>query len=543
MRRIVGSVAILFASLLAWLGAALAQGRGPTDWMTTNADAQRSSWVRNDSKISSKTLRSPDFKFLWKLKLEPGTRTQSTVATPSLLERLIGYRGFRMLAFVSTSSDRVIAVDSDLGRIEWEKTLVKTRTNVVSSVSSRSCPGGMTAAVTRPTILTIAPAPNASSGGGRGNPARSAVGEPGLGAVTLNRPTPPPRPAAPPTPTPTPTPRPTRASTADPPGGQFGAGPFLVHALSSDGMFHSLHLSSGEDYQPPKRFLPPNAFATGLVVVESMAYVTTQNRCGGVPDGVWSLDLTSGKVSTWKASLAGSGGIAFGVDGTIYATTGPGGEVANALVALGQDTLAVKDWYAAGSAFSSAPVVFEFKGRILVAASTVDGRIHVLDAAKPGGADHKTALAAASVSKGPLEPGALASWQDADRTRWILVPGVNSSNTTTTKAVGAWKLIDQNGALSLQAGWTSKGMSAPLPPTIINDVVFVTSGGVRAGGQGGASGAAIYALNGITGEELWNSGSMITSQPRFESLSGGIGQIYIGTKGGNLFAFGFPMEH
>ena len=470
MRRFVLSVAILCGCIITWLVTVAAQGRGPTDWMTTSGDAQRSSWVRSDAKISSRTMKAPEFKFLWKLKLDP--RAQNTLATASTLERLIGYRGFRMLAFVATSDNKVVAIDSDLGRLEWEKALVKRDTR--PSAAGRSCPGGMTAAITRPTSLTIAPPPNVPSGSGRGNPARSAVGEPGQGAVTLNRPPPPPRPAG--APTPTPTPRPTRVYTAQPTGGQFGAGPFLVHALSSDGMFHSMHLANGDDYQPPKRFVPPNAYATGLVVIESVAYVTTHNGCGGVPDGVWSLDLASGKVNSWKASLAGTAGIAFAPDGTIFATTAAGGEFSNALVALDRDTLQVKDWYAAGSPFSSSPVVFDFNGRVLVTASTRDGRLHVVDSTKPGGVDHKTPLASMSVSRGSLEPGALASWQDASRTRWILIPGVTSGDGSSrlSKSVAAIKLLDQGGSLSLSSGWMSKPVAEPLPPTIINDVVFVT---------------------------------------------------------------------
>jgi outer membrane protein assembly factor BamB len=310
-------------------------------------------------------------------------------------------------------------------------------------------------------------------------------------------------------------------------------------------MFHTLHLSDGSDYQPPRRFLPPNANASGLVVVDSIAYVITQNGCSGVVDGVWSLDLATGKVSTWKASIAGTSGIAFGADGTIYATTGSSGESPNSLVALDRETLMARESYTADAAFSSSPVVFEFNGRVLVAATTVDGRVHVLDGARPGGSDHKTPLVALSVNaKGPLNAGALASWQDSNRTRWILVPGVPSP--TGSAAVGAWRLNDQNGRLTLQPGWTSRGMTSPLPPTIINDVVFVTSGGLRT--QSGSTlsrtgNPVIYALDGVTGEELWNSGALITSQPRVEALSGGVGQIYIGTRGGQFFAFGFPMEH
>src|SRR5262249_56293674 len=131
-------------------------------------------------------------------------------------------------------------------------------------------------------------------------------------------------------------------------GGGFGAVQFMVYALSSDGMFHSMHLSNGADFEPPVKSLPPNANANGLIVVDNVAYVVTEGDCGGAANGVWALDLVSKQVTTWKANVAGMAGPAFGGDGTLYVATGSGGESPNSLVALDPKTLSVKSWYAAG---------------------------------------------------------------------------------------------------------------------------------------------------------------------------------------------------
>ena len=190
-------------------------------------------------------------------------------------------------------------------------------------------------------------------------------------------------------------------------------------------MMHSMHLSNGVDYEAPVKFLPPNANASGLIVVDGIAYVVTQGGCGGLANGVWALDLTSKKVSTWKANVVGLAGPAFGGDGTLYVATGSGGELANSLVALEAGTLKVKGWYSAGNQeFSSTPVIFEYQGKTLVAATTKDGRLHLLDSANLGGADHKTPLStsSASLKTGEFMPGALASWQERSGTRWILAP-------------------------------------------------------------------------------------------------------------------------
>jgi hypothetical protein len=326
-----------------------------------------------------------------------------------------------------------------------------------------------------------------------------------------------------------------------------------------------MHLSNGADYEPPVNFLPPNANANGLIVVDNIAYVVTEGNCGGAPNGVWALDLTSKQVNTWKANVAGQAGTAFGADGTVYVATTSGGESPNSLVALEPGALKVKGWYSAGNQeFSSTPVIFEYKGKTLIAAATKDGRIHLLDSESLGGADHQTALGAtaASLKTADFTPGALASWQDPSGARWILAPTVGSqaaelgfkpsNGASQNGAVVAWKLVEQNGAPTLQPAWVSRDLSAPLTPTIINGVVFVTSSGEFRASDGKApaaqraqrsSHAVLYALDGLTGKELWSSGETITSFTRGGALSGGVGQIYLTTYDSAIYAFGFPMEH
>ena len=94
-------------------------------------------------------------------------------------------------------------------------------------------------------------------------------------------------------------------------------------------------------------------------------------------------------------------------------------------------------------------------------------------------------------------------------------------------------------------------MVSPLPPMVINGVVFaVSSGEFRSGGAMTAAQraqksakAVLYALDGDTGKELWNSGNTITSFVHSGGLSGGGSQLYLETYDGMLYAFGFPIEH
>ncbi len=557
MIRLAVALIICFACVVACAGDAKAQR---VDWMTDNGDAQRSAWIRSDAKINKDSMSKPDFQFLWKMKLKNPPRQLNNLTPPATLDRLIGYRGFRMLGFVAGSSDNLFAIDTDLGRMEWDKHLNST---APAGPGTLTCPGGITTGMARPALTSIPALPGAG-GRGRSNPAKSAVGEPGQGAVTLANVRPnPPAPAAAAAPAAASNPmlvQPTRVNPANPPGGQLGAGPFLVFALAGDGKLHSLHMSNGADYEPPMKFLPPNANASGLIVTDQYAYAATEGGCGGAPNGVWAIDLVSKEVKTWKGNVVGSAGMAFGGAGAIYVVTGAGGDNPNSLVALDPKTLALKASYSAGAQeFSSSPVIFDYKGKTLIAAATKNGSLHLFDAANLSA---PLSSSPASSKNADFAPESLSSWQDRDGSRWILVPTVGTqaadagfkadNGAIKNGAVVAWKVVDQNGAPSLQPGWASRDLVSPLTPTIINGVVFVTSGGefrtsdskVNAAQRASRSSrAVIYALDGATGKELWNSGSTITSFARGAALAGGMSQIYLTTYDGVIYAFGFPMEH
>ena len=516
------------------------------DWTTTGFDAQRSFWLKSDPKISFDSMRKPGFELVWKVKLSDATGRPSALTPPVLLDFYIGYRGFRSLAFIGSTSNTVTGLDSDLARIEWKKDF---GASPAPPGNSRLCSGGMTSGVTRPTSVGY-PSALAGRGRGRGTPGKSGVGEPFEGAVTL-RPQPP-RPAAPPpAPAPSASAAPARRSSA--PVSPFGPRVQYVHALSSDGKFHSLYVSNGDEPLPAKPFLPSNANAQNLIVFDGNAYVSTANSCGGVANGIWALNLETSKVSHWKASgdsVTGAGPAA-GPDGTLYVTSGA------ELVALEEGTLRQKASYSIGKQrFASSPVVFEFRGKDLIAASSNDGRLHLLDTATLG-----ASLAATPVFSSPnVASGALASWQDAAGIRWILAPAAgavavkagfsNTNGEVRNGAIVAWKVVDQNGAPAFEPGWVSRDLISPLTPIIVNGVIFaVSSGDTRETGGNVAPAAArnspravLYALDALTGRELWSSGeTMTTFAARGGGLAAGGSRVYVATQDGTQYAFGFPL--
>jgi outer membrane protein assembly factor BamB len=484
-------------------------GLAGAEWVTSGSDAQRSFSIPADPAISVDGLRTPGFQLLWKTKLSSipsNDAAQVNSLTPAILmDRYIGYRGFRSFAFVAGSSNNVYAIDSDLNRLEW-----KTKLPVPApATGSPNCPGGLTSPIARATTANY-PVPGTFGGLGiRGGPAESGVGEPNQGAVTI--------PAALAA---------SAAAAAGPPRPRLRL-PVLIYVLASDGMLHTLYISNGVEAEAPITFLPPNANAQGLVIIDGVAYAASHS-CNGAAAGVWGLDIASKQVSGWKPSsgdIAGSGGPAFGPDGTVYATT-----TAGALVALDPKTLAVKDTYESGQEFTSSPIVFQYQQRNLIAAATRDGRIHVLDTASLGTPLFKTAAYSANFA-----PGALASWQSSDGVRWLLAASGGAANG----AVAAWKIVERDGAIALEPGWRSRDLRSPLTPMVINGVVFAVSGGENRA----AENAVLYALDGATGRVLWDSGKAITSFVHSGGLSGGAGQVYLETYDQTLYVFGFPVEH
>lgn len=523
------------AGIFLWSSVVFAQ-RGIGDWMTTGADAQRSSWVRTDPKISPESMGKPGFDLVWSLKLDTTSRQLNSLTPPALIDFYISYRGFRTLGFFGSSSGKVVGIDTDLARIEWDGNFGSVSQTASSSLP---CPGGMTSAVTRPTV-TGYPPNLGGRGFGRGTPAKSGVGEPFQGAVTLR--------AVPPTPPAAPAAAAGSARRVSPAPNVFAPRVQYVHALTADGKLHSLYISNGEEPKSPLQFLPPNANAHGLVVFDNTAYVATSNGCGGVENGVWALDLATQKVAQWKSGgkgIVGSAGPAADPDGTLYVAAG--GE----LVALEAKTLKQKASYSAGNQeFTSSPVVFDFKGKDLIAVTSSDGRLHLLAAAALGASLDKTpAFSAANFGA-----GALASWQDSTGERWVLAPasGPFASGDLKNGAIVAWKVVEQNGAPALKPGWVSRDLVSPLPPIVINGVVFALSSGefrtrdaqmTAAERVRRSSPAILYALDGATGKELWNSGATITSFVHSGGLAGGGSRVYVGAHDGTQYAFGFPIEH
>jgi hypothetical protein len=508
----------------------LAQGRGGQNWNTISADAQRTGWLRTETRISAEALRAPragGFQLLWKVNPQNQPRQANTLTQPLIIGTLISHLGFKSLAFVGASADIVYAYDYDLAKVYWTQ---KLSTAASSQNSTPLCPGGLTT-ITRNTPLTQSAIPARGftpPAGGRG---------PQTGINPANLPI-------------------TNA----------------VWAISSGGMVHALNPHIGVDLRPPARIVPAGAKVVGSVLVDNVLYAATSDGCGGAPNGVWSLDVSgdgpSPPAKSWTtggAPIVGDAGLALGLNGVLYVATGSGsGQYANAIVSLDATTLQPRNWFANASPFATSPVAFNLAGRDVVAAGGRDGRLYVLDGATLGGGDHRTPLARSAVySTAPeASAGAVTTWQDSDGVRWLLV-GSNGSVAADAKfpssngaisggTVAAFRVTSQGASTALEPAWTSRDLTAPATPIVLNDVVFALSSGAfrtadpqmpTAQRLQRSTPAVLYALDAKTGKELWSSGRAITASVQGIGPSGQDGQVYVVAADGTLYAFGIPLEH
>lgn len=524
-----------------------------TDWWSYGGDAQRTGWEKNDQKFTKEDVK--DFKLLWKMKLDNQQKGLRTLSAPVILGNLIGYRGFKELAFIAGSSDNIWVIDADLARMYWQKHF-DTSGEASKGANSYGCSGGLTAMPTLPAPVTFR----------MSRAAREQAREAAKSKAGAN-----PGPATPG--------RPRAPSFAD------LVAPKPVYVLASDGKLHMLNQQDGADTKPPVSFVPPGAKARSLNVTQDSIYTITAQGCGGAPNAVWALDLhnPNAKASSFIAEgtdFRGLGGPVLGADGSIYVQTGDGEydpankKYANSLLALEPNDLKLEGYFTLPGSGSTkknldmnetTPVVFEHNGKDLIVTAGKDGRLYLLDAASLSG-DHKTPLArTAPLTAGDGNSaehgiwGGLSTWADSDGTRYVLAavwgplsaelkaPATNGA--TPKGAVVAFKFEEQKGKPALTPAWVSRDMNSPAPPVIAQGVVFALANGEYSRKVKESKGATtleekpkghatLYALDGASGKEMWSTGEQVKSAGSLTGLSVANGRVYFTTVDNTINVFG-----
>jgi outer membrane protein assembly factor BamB len=470
-----------------------AQSRGG-NWPTYGGDAQRSGWEGADARISKETVK--DLQLLWKMKLDSQAKGMRPLLPPVILGRLISYRGFKELAFVGTNTDIVYAIDADLGKMFWQKHLEYSVSEPQSTASSWNCPGGLTAI---PTMPVPSPAP---------------------------------------------------AGTA-PRGNAFG-GAGAVYAISSDGRLHRLNTSTGDDVIQPVSVLPANARVGGLNMIDNVVYAVTSQSCNGAQDAVWAIDLNgeSPKVASFDlkgAEVWGLGGPVIGSDGMVYVQTG---DAADTLLSLSPRDLQLKHSFALAGAGSTSkkpakdndmnvpsPAVFRYKDRDLIVGTARDSRLLLWDTASNALLYQTPPVSVADNSVEHGVWGGISNWEDPSGTRWVLAPVWGPNGSNPNGSIVAFKVEEQSGKPVLTRAWVSRDLISPMPPVIASGVVFALSAGK------GSMHATLYALDAITGKELYSSRNLVTAPAALTGLTVANGRVYFGAIDGTFYTFGMYMEH
>jgi hypothetical protein len=498
------------------------------DWPSTGGNAQRDGWSRGEKKLSKET--AANIKFIWAFKVDHKRDGPTDLSSPVVLSNIITYMGFKHLVSLGTGENSVVSVDADLGTLFFDTHL--TPEMAKPHKPSPACPGGMTANLAFPG--------NSLAPGRFGAPAMNRVGR-----VAKSKPNPP------------------QFSFSSP-----------LYAVTDDGSLHSIiQLSGNAKTVAPLKLLPPMARATGLNINGGRVYVATVGNCQGNPNGIYSVNLSDGAVSSFAtggSGASGSGGTTIGTDGVVYAQIASGhGEVAgdynDSLLALSADKLAVQDYFTpsggpakvdAGDVSGVTPTVFGLAEKDWIVSAGHDGRIYILDADALGGADHHTPAFRSDEIVPPSSPASgegfsnnFATYLDANGVRWLYasVRGPVSSEfplkngDAPNGSVLAFKITFENGKPSLTPAWRSRDMVSPAAPAIANGLVVALSTGQPAhpSKKLGAP-AVLYVLDADTGKELYVGNKATTYSS--SGLAVANSQIYFATHDSTLYAYGIPLE-
>jgi outer membrane protein assembly factor BamB len=503
-----------------------------SNFLTEGFDSGRTGWVRNEKVFSIANVGTT--RLLWKLELDSTPRAMHNLFAPLVAERVRTARGLREIAVVAGVSDDLFGIDVVEGRQIWHRRFDSTLAKP-GGTNDTLCPGGQTAV-------------------------------------------------------------PTMAETAE--------GKYTIYAVSWDGRLRQVNLADGEDVAPAEKFIPGGGKPYALNLHQGVIYTATAQGCGGLTNAFYSFDLASRRASAFipaGGGLWGRRGAAIDPEGRVFLGTGDAQfdpltrRLGNGIVAVKLDAnkqLQLVDFFGAPNAnwlwrrdldVNTTPVAFDFRGRKFLVGTSKECRLWLLDRDALGGEDHRTTLhttplvcndAQAFDAKGIW--GALGAWQDAKGTQWVLAPfwGPVSKQFVapieharpTGGGVAAFRLEPRGDGWQLAPAWLSRDMDLAEEAVIANGVVFVYAGGEDASqalhdkawdepggpvyGGGLSSGpvrriagsrrAALFALDGQTGKELWSSGSQIESWNHFSGLTVANGRAYLATFDGVLYCFGIP---
>lgn len=506
-----------------WIGLACCGLICGADWLTDGGNQQRTAWQQDEHILSKDNVK--DLKILWKIQLDNQPRDMHSLFAPLLVDKVMTNKGPKQIAIEAGVSDNLYAIDVETGTLLWQKHFQYPPITAGRGLHPGDplCPGGQTA------TPIIGPAD--------------------------------------------------------------AAGARRVYALAANGELHTLNVADGEDLEPPYAFGFPNGKAYALNMWHRTLFTTTSQSCNGNPNQIWAVNVDdpTHKVMTYNpksGGLWGRTGAAIDSNGVAWAPTGDGHydkaaqTYGNGLVGAKviDGELHLEDYYMPLNwswlqkrdlDFQVTPAIFPFKGRELMTTASKECRVYLLDTKDTGGEDHQTPLYRTPLIcneevnfAGTGIWGSMASWEDAEHNRWVLTPFWGPSHSkfkvpisygpVEYGAILAFKVEEKGGSFTLDPVWMSRDMNRAEPPVVANGVVYAYGSGENTDQAYADKGladlsplriahsthATLYALDALTGKELYSSGDQIKSFNHFSGLSVANGRVYIATYDSVLYCFG-----
>jgi hypothetical protein len=537
------------------------------DWTTWGYDQERTGWNRGETRLTKNNVSQ--LKVLWNTQLSTAPRdvVLSTLTAPLVVENAQTSQGAMNLVVLLGADDTVFAVNADTGKVVWQKTFP----NAIAQVHPANWECSNTANATP--------------------------------VIDKQR--------------------------------------AIVFLITSDGKLRGLSLADGAERMPATDMVVPFARDWSLNLIDNVVYTTNGRGCGQFPGQlppptpaqgggasaaqagggprapagpvIWGnisamdvSDLEHPRVTHFYTSGArpagpwGRGGVAKGPGGTVITQTADGpfdpgtGVWGETVLKLAPGAARVVDSFTPANwkylnahdlDFGSAsPEVFTFHNRTLVATSSKEGAVYLLDANNLGGGppDHAT-----PVYKSPqlgndaalgTEPGegvwsSITSYETPDGKRFLYVPmwGPPSKNAPAFKysygpipngSIMALQVVADGDKISLDPQWTSPDLTVPDAPVVANGVVYAIQTGEQTlqrplpiPGQPRpvidlgspemskfrstpVSNLTLYAFDAETGKTLYSSKKIITNWVHFNEPVVALGKVFVVTHDAHVFAFG-----
>lgn len=524
------------AAVLAFPIAASAQGQSANEWLSFGYDQQRSGWNSAETMLSPANVGR--LKLLWnsQLPVTPQDTALSTLTAP-----LVAQVDGRTLVYTIGIDDTLFAIDAGSGKIAWQKSFPNT-----------------------------------------GKPVRAATSN----CANTEQATP-----------------------------VIDKKKNVIYFTTSDGKLRGLSLADGAEKLTPVPMVAPFSRNWSLNLVNDVVYTAAGRGCGGdagqaiEPGSVSAVDVSDpahpqlSRFLTGRSRPAGPwgrGGPVAGPQG-VYVQTADGnrdpagGIYGNAVLAVQPKAYGLADSFTPPSwrnlnakdldLGSGSPVIFPFKNRTLLATSSKEGVIYVLDAKNLGGGlagDHSKALFTSPRMGNDEEKyyghgvwGSFSTYEDTSGARWLYVPmwGPPGSAVQFPKSYGAaphgsvmaLKVVEKDGGVALEPQWISRDLAVPDNVAVANGVVYAVQTGEQllqhfldpeahgraTPGQQPETPASLgkfrstpiapmilYAFDAQTGKQLYASGKLLANWVHFSQPAVAQGKVFLVSHDAHVYAFG-----